>query len=527
MFTGSRPKSEEDTMTSFVSRHASKIIGVLRGFDRLVFRGTLRHLCHADGMKGFLWHKRVLLKDFKPFALQVTEALKAASLHQAETLGRPIRYLESSQTSKEDLARKILEEHPVESGLICVLKVVEPCYTFEVHRSREKKRLELRHKRGKCMHLYHYCLDPDFGFMNARIQTWFPFSIQICVNGRSWLRQQLDRAGMHYLQEGNCFPWIQSIPRAQRLLDRLVNRAWPRTLQRFLALVNPVHRRIVSPLSMPYYWTVHQSEWATDVMFEDEEALAAIYPSLVRHAITSFSCRDVLRFLGRKLHPLFQGEATSDYKDRPEGIRVKHRVKRNSVKMYDKERTILRVETTLNDPADFKVFRSKQGDDNGTLAWRNMRKGVADIHRRAQVSSAANDRYLEALATVQDKTPLQDIIKDVQRRANLKNQSVRALRIWDADEARLLRAVGAGEFVANGFRNRDIVQRLFPNTKNQDLRKKRGAHITRKLRILRAHGVIQKQRGTYRYVVTNKGQRLIAAVSASLEANINALLEAA
>jgi hypothetical protein len=514
-------------MASFLSRHASKIIGVLRGFDRLIFRGSLRHLCHTDGMLSFLWRKGIFLKDFKRFAQTTTERVKAASLEQAEIRGRPVRYLESSRTSKEALARRLFEEDPVEAGLICVFKVVEPCCTYEIHRSREKKRLELRPKLAKCMHLYHYYLDPHFGFMNARIQTWFPFSVQIWVNGRYWLQQQLEKAGIYALQQGNCFPWVQDVVAAQRHLDRLLKRAWPRTLDGFAARLNPAHRQIVDPLALSYYWTVHQSEWATDVMFEDEAALASIYPSLVRHAISSFSSPDVMRFLGRQLHPLFQGEITSDYKDRPEGIRVKHRVGLNSVKVYDKERTVLRVETTLNDPRDFKVFRTKQGDKDGPLAWRPMRKGVADIHRRAQVSNAANERYLEALATVEDKTPMKDIIQDVQKRTTLHGQPIRALRVWDEDEVRLLQAVGAGEFAVNGFRNRDILRKLFPAIGTERERKKRAAHITRRLRILRAHGLIKKMRGTYRYLVTEDGRRLISVVSASLEADINALLKAA
>jgi hypothetical protein len=514
-------------MRAFLSRHASKIIGVLHGFDRLIFRGYLRPLCHPAGLLGFLWHKNVLLKDFSRFAQDTTGQLRAASLADAEARGRPIRYLESSQRSKETLARRIFHEDPVETGLICVYKVVEPCTTYEVHRSREKKRLELQPKLGKCLHLYHYFLDPEFGFMNARLQTWFPFSIQIWVNGRYWLQQQLDKAGIYALQEGNCFPWIQDVARAQRLLDRLLSRRWPDILDRFAARLNPAHRAILHPLSLPYYWTVHQSEWATDVMFEDEAALASIYPSLVHHAITSFSSRDVMRFLGRKLHALFQGELTSDYKDRPEGVRVKHHVGQNSVKVYDKERTVLRVETTVNDPHDFKVFRTKQGDEDGPLNWRPMRKGVADIHRRAQVCNAANERYLDALAVVEDKTPLRDILHDVQKRTTLQGQPVRALRVWNDDEVRLLQAVGAGEFLINGFRNRDILRTLFPHTKTDHERKKRAAHITRRLRILRAHGLIQKVRGTYRYLVTDKGRHLIAAVSASLDADVNALLKVA
>lgn len=514
-------------MKSFISRHAEKIIGVLKGFDRIVFRGHLRPLSHVGGFLSFLWHNRVLLKDFKPFAQNTTRLLTEASLQEAERRNRPIEYLPSSRTNKENKARGILQENPVESGLICVFKVIEPCFTYEVHRSRERKKLELRRKLGKCQHFYHYYLDPSFGFMNARIQTWFPFSIQICINGRHWLVHQLDRAGIKYGQEDNCFPWVRDVKHAQRLMDRFVKIAWPRRLDRIAKELNPAHPKIFHQSPMHYYWSVHQSEWATDVMFEDGMALAKIYPALTRHAISALSCPDVMRFLGRKVPALYQGEVVSDYKDRPEGVRVIHRVGVNSVKAYDKEGSILRVETTMNDPSDFKVFRQKEGDENGPHEWRPLRKGVADIHRRAQVSDASNNRYLGALAAVDNETSLQELFRTVGRRTALNGRPVRALKLWIDEEVAFLKAVGAGEFVVNGFRNGNIVQKLYSHTMDQKERKRRSAQMSRKLRILRAHGVIKKVSNTYRYQVTEKGRILIAAVTVSLEANVSALVKIA
>jgi len=514
-------------MKSFISRHAQKIIGILKGFDRIVFRGHLRPLSHVSGFLSFLWANRVLLKDFSPFAKEITHLLKEASLEEAKKMKRPIIYLESSKTDKEHKARKILEANPVDAGLICVFKVIEPCFTYEVHRSREKKKLELRRKLGKCKHFYHYYLDPSFGFMNARIQTWFPFTIQICVNGRHWLANQLDRAGVRYWQEDNCFPWLRDVKHAQRLMDRFLKIAWPQRLDRFARNLNSAHAKIFRRHPMQYYWSVYQSEWATDVMFEDDHALSKIYPALTRYAIFALSTADVMRFLGRKVPKLYQGEVVSDYKDRPEGVRVKHRVGVNSVKVYDKEKSILRVETTMNDPKDFKVFRPKQGDENGSCKWRSLRKGVADIHRGAKVSDASNDRYLDALAAVSNDAPLKTLFHDVAMRTTLNGQPVRALRLWDKEDVALLKAVGSGEFVINGFRNRSIVQKLHPKTSNQKERKRRSAQMSRKLRILRAHGIIKKVNKTYRYQVTEKGRILIAAVTASLEANVTSLVEMA
>jgi hypothetical protein len=102
-----------------------------------------------------------------------------------------------------------------------------------------------------------------------------------------------------------------------------------------------------------------------------------------------------------KPHPNFTGEVTSSYKKRIEGVRVKHYLKGNSLKMYDKAGCVLRIETTLGNVSDFKVLRpTNDTDPDAKLTWNKMRKGVADLHRRAELSQRSNDRYLDALAVV-------------------------------------------------------------------------------------------------------------------------------
>jgi len=112
--------------------------------------------------------------------------------------------------------------------------------------------------------------------------------------------------------------------------------------------------------------------------------------------MSTFSSQDVMRFLAKKPHGNFQGEGIGDCRERSEGIRIKHRMKANSLKMYNKHAHLLRVEMTMNDPSDFKAFRPSAWDPDGPRAWRPLRKGIADLHRRAQVSQGSNERYLDA-----------------------------------------------------------------------------------------------------------------------------------
>jgi hypothetical protein len=202
----------------FLSKHANSVIGTLSGFDRLVFRGTLRQFAHRSGMMNYLWAVQVKLKDFASHAEALTQRLRNASEALARQTGRPIRYLPSS-TRKEPIAREIARADGIEQGLICILTAVEPCLSYEIVRDRASKRLQLLPRHRKCLHLYHYHMHPVLGLMHARIQTWFPFAIQICLNGREWLARSMDAAGIGYVQRDNCFIWLEYPEWAQQLLD--------------------------------------------------------------------------------------------------------------------------------------------------------------------------------------------------------------------------------------------------------------------------------------------------------------------
>lgn len=171
-----------------------------------------------------------------------------------------------------------MKQDGITDGLICIISCVEPCISYAIQRDREKKKLVLERRQRKCLHLYHYWIDPVFGFMSARIQTWFPFPIQLCLNGREWLSRQLDARGMRYKREENCFLWLDDFQGAQSLMDEQLRFAWTQALQHIGAKINPVHQDIFHKYPVDYYWSVHQSEWATDLLFKSSRALSDIYP---------------------------------------------------------------------------------------------------------------------------------------------------------------------------------------------------------------------------------------------------------
>jgi len=231
-------------------------------------------------------------------------------------------------------------------------------------------------------------------------------------------------------------------------------------------------------------------------------------------------------FLGRehKLPPNNTEEIGNDFQTRIQGTRIKHRRGPCSIKMYDKAGSVLRVETTIANPSGFKVFRPLSTDPSGQLAWLPMRKGIADMHRRAQVSQRANDNYLDALSKVDDATPLSVVFDEVGHAVVRDGHRSRAIRIGDRDDIALLKAICRGEFATNGMRNRDLQRLLHPVCSTREVRRKVSAKIGRRLRLLRAHGLIRKVQKSHRYTMTEKGHLLAAALFAARDATTKQLL---
>jgi hypothetical protein len=164
-------------------------------------------------MESYLSFNRILRKDFAEHSLTVTKRLEYASLQQARELGREVRYI-NGKVSKEDVAREIAARDRIKSGLICVLTSVDPCMSVQIVRNRDTRKSEVGFRKRKCLHLYHYQIHPVFGFMHARIQTWFPFRVYVCINGRAWLARQLDQVGLHYVKRHNTFTWLEDVAAA-------------------------------------------------------------------------------------------------------------------------------------------------------------------------------------------------------------------------------------------------------------------------------------------------------------------------
>ena len=209
----------------------------------------------------------------------------------------------------------------------------------------------------------------------------------------------------------------------------------------------------------------------------------------------------------------FLGEVVTDCKkqSRLPGARIKHRMKDNWLKMYDKFGQVLRVETVINDPTEFRVRRRRERDGEHRMVWCPMNKSVANMHHVERVARAANQRYLQALSVVNDPAPSYREVERLAERHEVARRTYAGFNPARRDDIRLFQAVLDGTNLLHGFKNRDIRGRLFPSVKDPLLTRRQSHAVGRLLKRLHVRGLIAKIPHTQRWRITNRGQTVLGA----------------
>jgi hypothetical protein len=496
-----------NTTHAFLVKYNGSIAGRLSCFDRVVFKGYLPGLTYLAGLRQFVDRDLGIRRiDFMPWAKEHSQAIVEHARTLAEKAGRPYVYLKGQQR-KEKVAWDLLRSSRISEGLVCVLSCLEHCPSFRLKQA--KGRPDFSPCRPPALVFYFYFLDADLGLLHIRVPTLFPWSIQIAVNGHDYLAQQMLHQGLGFTQEDNVFVELDDPVKAQQLADGFARENWPRRLTALTRGVLPPAPKALE--RWDHHWVIDQAEYSCDVLFHSKAALAELYPRLIDHAVLYFKAPDILGFLGRRLHTRFDGEVLTDCKkDRLPGMRIKHRVKTNWIKMYDKRALVLRIETVINDPKEFKVRRQRIRDGQRGMVWCPMNKGVANLYRYQEKAHAANDRYLAALANVHQPPAAAKDLHRLGQSCQHAGRSYAGFNPARSGDLSLFACLCQGAFLLNGFRNRDLRPTLFPSptTDPHELRR-RSAAVGRILKRLHVRGLVLKIPHSRRWHLSPRGQQLL------------------
>lgn len=519
-------------MDTLLSKFNTKVKGVVTGFDRIVFKGILRPIMYAAGMQYYLMSHNVLNKNFKAYAMTQSKSIvQSAEEISKRQCGSGITYISSSNLRKEAIAHNRQKETGIKEGLIGVWSCVEACNTFRSAYNPVEKYPILSYEQSRCKHLYFYFDDPAYGFMSIRLQTWAPYEIQIALNGREWLRRSLDTNNCGYILSGNKFLHIDHYELAQKLLDAQLKTDFRAILDGFLPSVFPLMPEIASGMS--YYWTLWQSEIAKDYIFKSSDDLNPLMDNFLRHSLITGTGERILKYFGSPVrpngqpHPNSNPEILSRANFWYDGLRVRHWYGKNSVKFYN-EQNVLRFEMTMNDPTKFKIYRHSENQDKSEpKKFMPMRKGIADINVRAEVSRNIVNRFTEHMSTTEDKTSLGELLSSVSVSLTRNGKKFRALDVFGKD-LELLRAISDPIFDVSPITNKELQKKLKNTAWAKGMSDKQlSGRLSRHLLLLREHGLIRKLPKQRKYSLTDKGRKITVAASIALASSVNDLLKLA
>jgi hypothetical protein len=480
-------------------RYGDELDGVLSCYDRIVITGSLQPFCYAQGMTRYLYQHGIRIFEYAQFAEPLRERLRENAEALAQANGVKIEFIRKKDFRKENRVQQILKERGEQPGLVHIFGAMEACSSYRPWHDKVTGKTYLKPDSSKCMTYYFYFLDEQLGLCYVRVPTWCPFRLQFYFNGHNWLANQLKQRGIAYKMLDNAFVQIADYAVANQLANEFDVEILHLRLDEFARQYCPV----VTDLKLTYYWSIMQSEYATDLVFKSRDTLPAFYPHLLETLTHAVKPADIATFLGRKMNGNYQGELGNRFNRRWIGTRIKHQMGPVSIKMYDKFNLILRIETTVNNVAFFKQYRQVQHRDGSTtMGWASMKKTVHSLPALREVLSAANQRYLKFISSI--ATP-QVGVKQLHRLAETKTEDQhrhKGFNLFSEEDTCLFRSLLQGEFFISGFTNKQL--------RTQYLSTKSASQVTRLLKRLRVHGVIKKVGKRYKYYLTDFGRQTAA-----------------
>ena len=296
-------------------------------------------------MTSYLYSQGIRIFDHTKFAEQFREQLRLNADQLAKGNEVEIEFVRKAHIRKEDLVKKVLAKRGTHTGLVHIISAMEACGSYRPWHDKQTGKTFLKSSQSKCLHYYFYFIDPYLGYGYIRVPTWCPFKLQVYINGHNIVAHQLERENIKYTMLDNAFDYIEDFEKAQEICDNLDIKKIHKRLDELAEKYCPVYLSF----KQVYHWSIMQAEYASDIIFKKQEHLQSIYSELTSTAIHTVKPDNIATFLGHKVDPRYQGEIGNNYNIRIQGSRIKHTMRKSSIKMYDKFSKILRIETTTND----------------------------------------------------------------------------------------------------------------------------------------------------------------------------------
>jgi len=497
-------------ITEFHKKYSDKIEGTISCYDRIIISGSLSNWGYTEAMQTYLFTNNIRVFDFPNFAKQYNERIREQIEKVSKEQQIQIEYIRNpNRFDKELNIKKKLESRGSQPGIVHIYTSMEICDSYSPFWNPITQKATLKSKTTKCLHYYIYFIDKILGLCFLRIPTWIPCRVQFYFNGHNLLSYKLQKRGINFQMKDNAFTQISDYRTAQRLSDNIR----VEDIHQWFDIIIDSFIPFLKETSQTYRWTLTQTEYSTDIIFKKQEELKYIYDEIILQSIHSVKPENIATFFSRPLAANYSQEVGTKYNKKIQGTRIKHFMGANSIKMYDKTNKVLRIETTVNNITEFKVFREVNTWEGKTIKrFASMKKSIYSLYDLTKQCLSSNTRYLDFIATFGENSEGKKNLHRISEKKFENNRSYRGFNFFDVKDAAILKALLSGDFNIQGFRNKSLRKKLKGEYSS--------SQVSRILKRLHLLGLIKKVKNTFKYYLSKLGKKVISAGLVAKELNI-------
>lgn len=482
----------------------NKILREISWWDRVIFRGTIQCLSYQKGLEKYLNSNGIKLKDFLGWAKRLSEKMINGAKMIAERHKVPYIFLTSYKTNKDDLIKGIILQQKITKGIVAVIGTQEVDNSYDIYRNKETKKLDLVSRQRRSIHFYFYFISPLTGLCFFRVQGFLPFKVSVYMNGREILAKELERNKIKYSKDKNCINWVDNFEEIEKIKRSITVKYLHKIMDQWSKQFVNVLPELNKQWDIKYKWVIQQVEYATDVIFKEQEYLEKIYKDLIEYLGYSATPKDVLKFLGIKMAGRLGGKVSIDKKVTYMGTRIKYYWVPNILKMYNKAGNVLRIEVTYNDVRKIKMNRwVKCKDGQNRKKKTSLKRSIYSLNHLEKHALAVQKRFIKYLSKARSPHVGREILTNMAESKKLNNRSYKGFNILKEEESSIIQTMLCGDFLIHGLTNKRIRKEIQEKYSTGNYTTSKISRILKRCAVFK---LIRRMPHSYTYHLTDLGR---------------------
>ena len=484
-------------MELFARLFGGLLLFVYHCFDRLVIHGYLSGLSRPEQVVYFFRQVVGVPAITKEVLGQRTRVYQNWVEAFARNQGIPLEWAESGVRKKDYLQLPLRRmHHRNQHGVYFILKSMEQGSTFRSsapkYPTADPHYRILAQQRSRFTHYYFYLRDPVLGPMVMRVASFFPFQTTYCLNGHSFMENELNRRGISFRKNDNAFLAVADPQALQAAADRFTAQVIRERLEYWTLVLGPkFSRRERAAMNLRRFYAVRQVEYCRNFIFKRHFPIHRLFERSCELGLWRLTAQKISEIFGTRITRRLPGKLHTTLEQIEHGHHIFRAYWKNAfLKQYEKFSTFLRNELCSNNLADF-----------------GLKKGLKHLAAVRQKFLQITDRFAAFQAQTLNVHVDFPLLQRLALPVTAGTARFPGIKIHDTRMIRLMQVLLHGGTRLAGWRASQIHQAVLTT---YALAPSRYAlnQLRYDLRKMRAHGLLERDGQRYAYRLTDQGVKV-------------------